>query len=251
MPQNMPQQILQRICPLAGRFSARSSQDAGVVSRMHKQNFTTQPRDWPTTSAAAYQRKRGGSMKISTPREDRQLLPTSRFISAPRLRMQMIRLFGRRMSVRTIRIWLLAAGFEWGRRHRAWDLRQWRHRIFSDESGFSLYHSDGRVRVCRRQVKRLIDVCVQPNDVNRGPSVMVWGTIHHGGRGELVVVDVAMNRHRCVHILRNQMLPWVTGVFGRKCTSKTMPRPIQHVTRQPLWTNRMLRSWTGQLGVQT
>ena len=35
------------------------------------------------------------------------------------------------------------------------------------------------------------------------------------------------------------------------CTSKTMPRPIQHVTRQPFWTNRMLRSWTGQLGVQT
>ena len=35
------------------------------------------------------------------------------------------------------------------------------------------------------------------------------------------------------------------------CTSKTMPRPIQHVTRQPFWTNRMLRSWTGQLWVQT
>ena len=27
------------------------------------------------------------------------------------------------------------------------------------------------------------------------------------------------------------------------CTSKTMPRPIQHVIRQPFWTNRMLRSW--------
>ena len=27
-----------------------SSQDAGSVSRMHKQNFAMQPRDWPTTS---------------------------------------------------------------------------------------------------------------------------------------------------------------------------------------------------------
>ena len=52
--------------------------------------------------------------------------------------------------------------------------------IFSDESRFSLYHSDGRVRVRRRQGERLI-ACVQPNDGNRGPSVMVWGAIHHGG----------------------------------------------------------------------
>ena len=62
-----------------------------------------------------------------------------------------------------------------------WDLRQWTHCIFSDESRFSLYHSDDRVRVRRRQGERLIDACVQPNDGSRGLSVMVWGEIHHGG----------------------------------------------------------------------
>ena len=62
-----------------------------------------------------------------------------------------------------------------------WDLKQCRHCIFSDESGFSLYHSDDRVRVCRRQGERLIDACIRPNDGNRGRSVMVWGAIHHGG----------------------------------------------------------------------
>ena len=141
---------------------------------------------------------------------------------------------------------------EWGRRHRVWDLRQWRHCIFIDESRFFLYHSDGRVRVRRRQGERLIDACVQPNDGNRGPSVMVWDVIHHGDRSDQVVVDGAMNWHGYIQILRNQMLPWATGCLGvTLCTSKTMPCPIQHVTRQPLWTNRMLRSWTGQLGVQT
>ena len=173
-----------------------------------------------------HQRKREGSMKISTPREDRQLLGmvrTNRFISAPRLRMQMIRRFGRRMSVRTIRRRLLAAGYwsrrparcprltlehrrrrrELGRRHRVWNLRQWRHCIFRDESRFILYHSDGRVRVRRRQGERMIDACVQPNDGNRGPSVMVWGAIHHGGRSELVVVDGAMNRHEPASVHRD------------------------------------------------
>ena len=68
---------------------------------------------------------------------------------------------------------------------------------------------------CARQGERLIDACVQPNDGNRDPSVMEWGAIHHGGRSELVVVDGIMNRHRYIHILRNQKLPWATGVFGR------------------------------------
>ena len=44
------------------------------------------------------------------------------------------------------------------------------------------------------------------------PPCLVGGG---GGGGELVVVDGAMNRHRYIQILRNQMLPWATGVFGR------------------------------------
>ena len=57
-------------------------------------------------------------MKVSTPREDRQLpqmVRTNRFISSPRLRMQMICRIGRRMSVRIIWRRLLAAGY-WYRR---------------------------------------------------------------------------------------------------------------------------------------
>ena len=70
-------------------------------------------------------------------------------------------------------------------------------------------HSNRRVRVRRRQGERLIDACVQPNDGNRGMGCNPpWG--------ELVAVDGAMNRHRYIQIPRNQMLPWATGVFGRK-----------------------------------
>ena len=97
-----------------------------------------------------------------------------------------------------------------------WDLRQWKHCIFSDESLLSLYHSAGRVRVRRRQGERLIDAYVQPNDGNRSPSVMmIMGCNPPWGRSELVVVDGAVNRYRYIQILRNQMLPWATGVFGR------------------------------------
>ena len=56
--------------------------------------------------------------KISMPQEDRQLLwmvRTNHSISSPRLRMQIIRRIGRRMSIRNILRWLLVAGY-WSRR---------------------------------------------------------------------------------------------------------------------------------------
>ena len=148
----------------------------------------------------------------------------------------MIRRFGWQMSVWTIRRWLLATRYwfrhparcprltlehrrrcrEWGRMHRMWDLRQWRH---CDESWFSLYHSDGRVRVRRRQGERMIDACVQPNDGNRGPLVMVWGAIHHGGRSELVMLDGTMNRHRYIqpskHHINGPFVVPVMAINGR------------------------------------
>ena len=167
----------------------------GCISKILRRNRET---------GRPHQRRHGGSMKIFTLREDRQLLWTvrlNRFILAPRLRIQMIRRFVRRISVRTIRWRLLVVGYwsrrparcprltlehrrrhhERERRHKVWDLRQSRHCIFSDESRLSQYHSYGRVPARRRQGERLIDACVQPNDGNRGPSVMVWVQSTIGG----------------------------------------------------------------------
>ena len=102
MPQNLPEQILQRIVRLsAGGNSQREvarmlGVSQGCISKILQRNRET---------GRPHQRELGGLMKISTPRKDRQLLRmvrTNRFISAPRQRMLMIRRFGRRMSVRTI-----------------------------------------------------------------------------------------------------------------------------------------------------
>ena len=163
MPQNLPEKILQRIVRLSAdcNFQREVARMLGV-SQGCRSKFLRRNRE----TGRPHQGRRGGSMKISTPREDRQLLRMvriNRSISAPRLRMQMIRRFGRRISVQTIRRRLLAARYwsrrparcprlilehrrrrrEWMRRHKVCDLRQWRHCIFSDESRFSLYHSDG------------------------------------------------------------------------------------------------------------
>ena len=157
MPQNLPEQILQRIVRLSTdgnslrEVATMLGVSQGCISKILRRNRET---------GRPHQMKRGGSMKISTPREDRQLLRmirTNRFISAPRLWMQMIRRFGRRMSVRTIRRRLLAAGY-WSRRPARCPRLTLEHRWRRRE-------------------------CIQPNDGNRGPSVMVWVAIHQGGGG--------------------------------------------------------------------
>ena len=115
MPQNFPEQILQRIVRLLADGNSQREVarmlgvSQGCISKILRRNRET---------GRPHQRKLGGSMKISTPPEDLQLLQIvsmNRFISAPRLRMQMIHRFRRRMSVQTIRRRLLATGY-WSRR---------------------------------------------------------------------------------------------------------------------------------------
>ena len=115
--------------------------------------------------------------------------------------MQMIQSFGRHMTAWTAINWLLATGYgfrgpvrcprltlvhwrrrrEWEQRHQIWDLRHRRHCIFSAESRFFIYHSDGGDQMRRRQGERLRNACIQGTRGNRGPSEMVWGAIIHGG----------------------------------------------------------------------
>lgn len=131
------------------------------------------------------QRRCGGRQKMSMPHEDRhmsRMVMRNRFISDPHLMIQMIRRVGRHMTARTVINRRLTAGYwsqrparcprmslvqrrrrrEWGQRHRVWDLRHRRHGIVCDEPRISLYLSDGRAQVRRRQGERLIDACIQP-----------------------------------------------------------------------------------------
>ena len=56
MPQHLPEQILQRIVRLStdGNSQQEVARMLGGIWKMHKQNFVTQLRDWPTTSEEAW-----------------------------------------------------------------------------------------------------------------------------------------------------------------------------------------------------
>ena len=143
----------------------------GTVSKMLKRYQET---------GQFVQRRRNGQPRISTPREDRVLTRTCRanhFLSATMLRYIWMRTISRHCSIWTVRGRLLAARLRahhpcrcsalkrrhhQTRRRRAqahcnWQLGHWHHTAFVDESRFTLYMRDGRVRVHRCPGERHAD----------------------------------------------------------------------------------------------
>ena len=81
-----------------------------------------------------------------------------------------------------------------GRTHIRWDIRLWRHCVFSNESPFTLFHSDCLPLVHHRQKERHINARIHTMNCNHGPSIMIWGATHHGGRSELVGLNGSLKR---------------------------------------------------------
>lgn len=181
-------------------------------------------------------RRRSGRPRISTPREDRvlrRMCRTNRFMTATMLRSWWMRTIRRRCSIRTVRARLLAAKLKacrpcrrpmlnrrhrqtrrhWTEAHRNWQLGHWRHCVFVDESRFTLYIRDGRVRVRRSAGERLIDACIVQHHGNRVPSVSIWGAIHFGGKSQLVFIDGTLDQFSYMDIIRDNLLPFARRTF--------------------------------------
>ena len=59
--------------------------------------------------------------------------------------------------------------------HKDWTVEDWGKIIFSDESKFNLYKSDGRTYVRRSSSEALNPCCIQQTVKHGGGSGMVWG----------------------------------------------------------------------------
>ncbi len=68
---------------------------------------------------------------------------------------------------------------EWANAHIRWRLALWRGVLFTDESRFSLYRTDGRQRVWHRVGERFSDVNVMDRVAHGGFEVMVWAGVFY------------------------------------------------------------------------
>lgn len=150
--------------------------------------------------------------RITTPREDRHLVNLSlqqRTRTASQLRNHHFEATGRRILTQTVRNRLhegqlrsrsaavvphltqahRRARRNFGQQHYNWNMEQWSHVLFTDESRFCLHTNDARARVYRRQGERYLDSTVREVRPFGGGSIMVWGGITLDGRTALHVFE--------------------------------------------------------------
>ena len=99
--------------------------------------------------------------------------------------------------------------FNWAGTYQCWLRQQWNSFLFSDESRFTIHRGDGRVQVYRRRNEGFADCCVHEQDpFGGGGSVLVWASIAHGFRPNLVIVKANLNA-KCYQgeILARHVIP--------------------------------------------
>jgi transposase len=102
---------------------------------------------------------------------------------------------------------------KWCMQRRNWTVRQWKAIIWSDESRFKIFRSDGPTRVWRKDGERYKIKNVRPTVKHGGGSVMVWGCFSGKGLGPLVKVDGKMNHRDYIEILDKNLVPLITTQF--------------------------------------
>ena len=91
--------------------------------------------------------------------------------------------------------------------HCHWTFDVWSKILFSDESKFCLFGSDGRRYVRRPSGEREAARYLRPTVKHGGGNVLVWGCFSANGLGPLVEVNGIMKAHSYKEILDVVMLP--------------------------------------------
>lgn len=92
--------------------------------------------------------------------------------------------------------------------HLNWTYDQWKQVLWSDESKFNMFGSDGMKWVRRPNNERYNPKYTTPTIKHGGGNVLVWGCFSGHGMGPLRRIEGVMDWYQYLDILRNTMLPF-------------------------------------------
>ena len=92
-------------------------------------------------------------------------------------------------------------------------LQFWDTVIWSDESKFELFSSNGKVMVWRTSKEAFNPQCIVPTVKHGGDSVMIWGCFTCRGVGKLHILDRTMDRFYYHEILEKNLIASIAN-FG-------------------------------------
>lgn len=100
------------------------------------------------------------------------------------------------------------ARLEFARRHLNWTVDEWKKVLFSDETRYKIFNSDGMKRVRRPINTRFNPKYVTPTVKHGKGSVFLWGCFSWNGVGPLSFINDTMDRFVYRDIMQNVMLPY-------------------------------------------
>jgi transposase len=109
-----------------------------------------------------------------------------------------------------------AARLGWAKDHINWTEDQWDEVLWTDESKFKLFKSDGRQWVWVRKGTKRRQVPSKPTVKYGGGGVMVWGAFSSRGTGSLCKIDGIMDSAYYQDILEDNLPDCVQDLFGSK-----------------------------------
>lgn len=99
-----------------------------------------------------------------------------------------------------------ARRLQWAKKCKHADWEFWAHVIFSDESKFNLFGSDGRQYCWRKSGDRFLDQHVQSTVKHGGGNIMVWGCMTWEGVGKLHLIEGKMDKYVYRNILETELM---------------------------------------------
>ncbi|CAF2519523.1 unnamed protein product [Rotaria sp. Silwood2] len=127
--------------------------------------------------------------------------------------------------------------------YRDKDMNFWKHVLWSDESKFNLFGSDGKVIVWRSPKEEYDPVCTVPTVKHGGGNVKVWGCFAWNGVGNLVFINGNMTGEMYKDILKDNLIQSATKLnLGNEML-------FQH-DNDPKHTARIVKNWLDNQGIK-
>lgn len=102
---------------------------------------------------------------------------------------------------------------EWAKKYQNWTSLDWQQVIFSDESKFNLFGSDGIEYVRRKTGERFNENCIKKT-VKHPAGQMIWGCFSYHGIGEIAFIKGYVKAPDYKNILESHLFPSIENHFS-------------------------------------
>lgn len=110
--------------------------------------------------------------------------------------------------------------------------------LFTEESKFNRFGSDGKSYVRRRIGEEFNEKCVKPTVKGKGGSVMVWAGMSSSGTGPICRITGIMDQFVYVNILKRHLVPFANDKLARNWIFQADNDPKHTSNRAKNYLNR-------------